>query len=317
MKYQRICVIGGTGFVGQHLITHLANQGRHLKVLVRHAHRAKAFKVLDTVQVVEIPSTSVETLSREFQDCDTVVNLVGILNEEGKHSFREAHVELPRRIGDAAAAAKIKRLLHMSALNADFTNGVSDYLRSKGEGEDIAHLGTGAGIKVTSFRPSVIFGPGDSFINRFASLLKIAPVLPLACPESSFAPVYVGDVVAAFEASLEDESTFSKRLELGGPNIYTLKEIVQFTANMLGLKRIVIGLPDNIARFQAKVFERLPGKIFTTDNFKSLQLPSVCSDNALPKLGIDPKSMEAVVPMYLQNRSQRGRYHQLRRLGRR
>jgi NADH dehydrogenase len=202
----------------------------------------------------------------------------------------------------------------MSALNADQSQGSSDYLRSKGEGENHAHTLGQSSIHVTSFRPSVIFGRHDSFFNRFAGLLRLAPmVFPLACPEARFAPVYVGDVAQAFARSLNNADCYGKRYDLCGPRTFSLRELVVYTRDQLGLQTRILGLGDGLSRLQARVLGLLPGKPFSYDNYLSLQTDSVCSENALVSLGIAPTDIESIVPSYLAQRSARVRLERLRR----
>jgi NADH dehydrogenase len=245
-----------------------------------------------------------------------VINLAGILNERGHDGsgFRHVHVDLPEKVAQACLDAGIKRLLHMSALNADANKGASYYLRSKGEGESRILPLAEQGLQVTIFRPAVIFGPGDNFFNRFGTLLKISPfIFPLACPDARFAPVYVGNVAQAFVRTLTDKRSFGQSYELCGPNIYTLKQLVEYTASVLGLKRRVIGLSDKLSRLQAAIFEYLPGKLFSKDNYASLQIFNICRQNGLSKLEIKPTAIEAVVPEYLGQHNQRAYYLELRR----
>lgn len=313
MKVRSLCILGGTGFVGHRLLNLLAAEGRQVKVLTRRRERHRDLWVLPTVDLVEADIHDPAALREAFRGCDAVVNLVGILNEKGRdgRGFRRAHVELPRKIVQACRETGVRRLLHMSALHADAARGPSHYLRTKGEGEDLVHAAAADGLQVTSFRPSVIFGPRDSFINRFAKLLRLAPYFfPLACPEAKFAPVYVGDVAQAFVNSLDHPASFGQRYDLCGPRVYTLREIVELTARYHGLRRKVIGLNDTLSRWQARLLEHLPGKPFSLDNYLSLQVDSVCRDhNALPQLGITPTSLEAVVPGYIAGRYARPRYH--------
>jgi len=249
-----------------------------------------------------------------FTGCDGVVNLIGILNQgKGQGSFRQIHIELVDRIVDAGRSTGIHRLLHMSALNADEAKGGSLYLRTKGEGENRAHTLGGVSMAVTSFRPSVVFGPDDSFFNRFAGLLRLPGPMPLACPRSRFAPVYVGDVAEAFARSIDNPATFGKGYELCGPRTFTLRELVEYTARHLGLRKTVIGLPDLAARIQARILERLPGKPFTYDNYLSLQTDSVCTQDGLGALDIEPTDIDALVPDFLAGRSSRGRLDRMRR----
>jgi NADH dehydrogenase len=159
---------------------------------------------------------------------------------------------------------------------------------------------------VTSFRPSVIFGPDDSFINRFAALLRLPGPLPLACPDARFAPVFVGDVAQALVSALHDPQTFGRRYELCGPEQWTLAEIVAYIARNLGLSKRIWRLPDWAARLQAGLLQFAPGKPFTPDNYRSLQVPSICSGNALEALGVEPTPMDAIVPGYLAPRARKG-----------
>ncbi|MGD9164025.1 MAG: complex I NDUFA9 subunit family protein, partial [Chromatiales bacterium] len=229
-------------------------------------------------------------------------------------TFRRLHVELVDTMVDAAIKAGVKRLLHMSALHANAARGTSEYLRSKGEGENRAHTHGGSALKVTSFRPSVIFGAGDSFFNRFAKLLRISPLFfPLACPQSRFAPVWVNDVSEAFVRSLFDEGTVGKHYDLCGPKVYTLRELVAYTAQTTGLRRLILPLGDGLSKLQANIFGLLPGRPFTLDNYLSLQCDSVCEINGFEALGITPQAIESIVPRYLAQNSHRGRFDYYRR----
>lgn len=313
MKVQSLCILGGTGFVGHQVVSQLASGGRRIKVLTRHRERHRDLLVVPAVDVVEADVHDSAVLREHFRDCDAVIHLVGILNEKGRdgRGFRAAHVELPRKIVQACRETGVRRILHMSALHADAAKGPSHYLRTKGEGEDLVHAAAAEGLLVTSFRPSVIFGPKDNFINRFAGLLRFAPFFfPLACPDARFAPVYVGDVARAFAVALEDPRSFGRRYDLCGPRVYTLKEIVELTARAFGLRRRIIGLNDTLSRLQARLLEFVPGKPFSMDNYLSLQVDSVCRDgNGLQQLGITPTALEAIVPRYAARRLTRPRYH--------
>jgi uncharacterized protein YbjT (DUF2867 family) len=207
--------------------------------------------------------------------------------------------------------------LHMSALNADQSSGASQYLRSKGEGENRAHTLRKPGIAVTSFRPSVIFGPDDSFLNRFAGLLRIPGPLPLACPDAQLSPVYVGDVAAAFANALQDRSTFGKHFELCGPKTYTLEQLVRFIARCNGRRKYIIRLPDWASRLQASILQYVPGKPFTPDNYLSLQVPSVCRQNGLAALGVTPMSLENAGGRQLTNDDKNRRRNLQRQLSQR
>ena len=296
MNIKKICVLGGTGFVGQHLVTRLANRGYAVRVPTRHPQRHREIGVLPGAELVGANIHEPQVLQEQLAGCDAVINLVGVLHEYGNQGFRTVHIELPSKIVDTCRAAGIKQLLHMSALNADAAKGPSQYLFTKGAGEQIVLQAKD--LAVTVFKPSIIFGPDDNFYNQFANLLKFSRVLPLACPNSRFAPVYVGDVARAFETALENAATVGQSYELCGPRIYAFKDLVEDIARMLGKKRLVVGLPDSMARLQAKIFGMLPVKIFTTDNYLSLQVDSVCSCNGLEALGITPHSVEGIMPAH-------------------
>ncbi len=313
MKTRRVAIFGGTGFVGRHLSARLIDCGIEVRVLTRNAQQHRDLKVLPGLRLIEGDPYDAGDRARLVAGCDAVINLVGILNEQGAATFRRAHVELPKGILETCRQQGIRRLLHMSALNADATRAPSQYLRSKGEGENLVHT-YGREVAVTSFRPSVIFGPEDSFINRFARLLRLTPgVFPLACPDARFAPVWVGDVSLAFIQALDDPCSHGRRIDLCGPKDYRLREIVDFVARTIGVHRAIVGLPDWAARLQARLLEWAPGKPFTRDNYLSLQVPSVCP----PGSERCPNSMEALVPTWLGDRHHEIRLQKLRAMARR
>ena len=318
---QQICVLGGSGFVGERVVSTLAAQGHTIRVLTRRRERHRDLLVLPTVEVMDADVHKPEDLKQHFAGQDTVINLIGILNEKRDNGkgFYQVHVDLTQKVLEACKAQGVKRLLHMSALNADPAMGSSYYLRSKGEAEQRVHAAQG--IKVTSFRPSVIFGPGDSFFNRFAGLLRMTPgVLPLACGQSRLAPVYVGDVAQAFARSLNNPATYGQRYNLCGPHEYTLQQLVQYTAELMGLKRHVISLGKFSSLLQANVLQYFPGKPFSRDNYRSLQMPSTCrkgEDVLRNVFGIEPTAIETEVPRYLMHRVSREQYMDFRRHARR
>lgn len=295
MKFQKIALVGGSGFVGRHLTHHLHNAGYQCRVLTRRAFRHPELRL--SAEVREVDPYQPDALSAALQGCDAAVNLVGVLHGGRRgRDFRRAHVRLTEHIVEACHQAGVRRLLHMSALHADQATGSSEYLRSKGEGENRAHTLGKPGIAVTSFQPSVIFGPDDSFLNRFARLLRIPGPLPLACHAARFAPVYIGDVVEAFTRALPDRRTFGKRYQLCGPEVFSLEEIVHLVAQHTGHPhKMIIRLPEWAARLQASILQYVPGKPFTPDNFQSLQTDSICSHNGLPDLGTSPTPMRPLM----------------------
>ena len=301
----RLCVLGGTGFIGSALVSRLARDGHDVKVLTRNRARHRALLVLPTLELVQADPYDEATLRREFAGCDVVINLIGILNERGfgGRGFHRTHTELPQRVLAACRAAAVRRYVHMSSLQADAERAPSHYLRSKGAAERLLAAEAAALPTVVIFRPSVVFGPGDGLFNRFAGLLRMAPgVFPLACADAKFAPVYVGDVVAAIVATLDAPQAAGRTFELCGPEVVTLRDIVHTTARTLGLRVWVLPLPWPLAWLQGLVLGLLPGKPFSLDNLRSASVDSVCSSNGLAELGIVPSSMRTIVPSYLRPR---------------
>jgi len=295
-----VCVLGGTGFVGSEIVGGLAARGYVVLVPTRVASRADHLRVLPTVEIRVADVHDPQHLARLFAGTDAVVNLVGILNERGRSGagFRRAHGELAAKVVEAAHTQRVRRLLHMSALGAA-ADAPSHYLRSKFEAEERVRAAP-ASLGWTIFRPSVIFGPHDSLTNRFAKLLRAAGgVLPLARPHARFAPVYVVDVAQAYLRALDDRATLGQSYELCGPDVFTLDALVRLVARAADIEARIVGLPDFIARLQGLVFDFVPGKPFSTDNYRSLTIDSVCRDNGCARLGIRPASLAGLVAGWL------------------
>jgi NADH dehydrogenase len=325
VKHQNILVIGGSGFVGRHLVGALCASGARVVVPTRRRERAKSLILLPTVEVVETDPRDHRALARLAAGRDAVVNLAGVLHsprgvERGPNNygpaFAEAHVEIPQALVGACREAGVKRLLHMSALGASAT-APSEYLRSKAIGEKVVLAAED--LSVTVFRPSVIFGPEDSFLNQFAKLAALFPVLAIPGADARFQPVYVRDVVRAFLAALDDPATSGRSYDLCGPEEATLRELVEYVCRVTGRRRLVIGMPDWAARMQAWFLENLPGPLLSRDNLDSMQVPSVCRDcngGAFP-FGLQPVAIEAAAPAWLAHVQPRERYPQLRLKARR
>jgi uncharacterized protein YbjT (DUF2867 family) len=296
MSVRTIVVLGGTGFVGSRLVPALLREGWQVRVPSRNRSARRELTVLPGVEVVDARLHEAAQLDRLLAGADAVVNLVGILNEPGRDGsgFRRAHVDLTRRLLAGCERNGVRRLLQMSALNAG--RGTSHYLRSRGEAEALVR---DSALDWTIFQPSVIFGPGDGLFMRFASLLSLTPLLPLARARARFAPVYVGDVVAAFMRALADPATIRRSYELYGPQVMTLEEIVRYTARHAGMKRIVLPLPDLLGRLQGALFDLIPGKPFSSDNFRSLLVDSVGGIDGLYALGIAKTPVDEVMPQLL------------------
>lgn len=311
MKTKNILLIGGSGFLGGHVAQRLAVQGHRLTVPTRHRERARHLIVLPTVEVVETDMHDDARLAELVAGQDAVINLVGILHSRYGlpygPDFARAHVELPRRIAAACRAAGVRRLIHVSALNAD-VNGPSQYLRSKGEGEAVLRE-AGAALDLTIFRPSVIFGPEDSFLNLFARLQRLAPVMPLGNPQARFQPVYVEDVARAIVASLDRSDAFGQACCCCGPRVYTLAELVRYVGEQIGKPRPIIALPEALARIQAGLLELLPNPPMSVDNLDSMEVDSVCPGGDLLPFGMSPVALEAVAPEYLAASTPRYRYY--------
>lgn len=334
MNIQNICVLGGSGFVGQAVVSMLAGRGKQVRVLTRMRERAKELILLPTVEVVEADIHDERELVRQFRGMDAVINLVGILHEERpgredapekrRGDFHQCHVELPRKVVQACAEAGVGRLLHMSALGANPVSG-SAYQRSKGAGEAIVRdagmqhqdnetwylngpkFTHGYGLNVTLFRPSVIFGRGDNFINLFASLVRLFPVMPLASAGARFQPVWVEDVARAFSDSLEDMGSFGRTYDLCGPKTYTLLELVEYAAHLQGKHPRIIALNDRLSYYQAWAMEFMPGpRLMTRDNYYAMQQDNVCQGEW--PFDFTPATLEAEVPEYLNRQNPRARY---------
>lgn len=301
MELKKVLLIGGSGFVGGWIANRLSERGIRVTIPTRHRDNTKQLILLPTVYMVDADVHDPQVLASLMTGVDAVINLVGILHDGdsskpyGKR-FAAAHVELPKKILEAMMQTGVRRLVHMSALRAS-DDAPSAYLRSKAAGE-AAVLGAARELDVTVFRPSVIFGPGDAFLNTFASLLRVFPVMPLGGAGAHFQPVYIGDVANAFCACLTDRATFGQTYELCGPTVYTLRELVEYTGELIGRRRPVIGLPDSLAYLQAGFLSLLPNPPMSPDNLRSMQLDNL-TDGHHNYPGWQPQSLEAVAPGYL------------------
>lgn len=310
MDISSVCLIGGSGFVGSAIAEHAAARGCRVRIVTRGSMRARALTVLPTCETVVANPYDEADLAHAFEDMDAVVNLVGILSEGGGATFRRAHVELPGAVARAARAAGVRHLLHMSALGAD-ASGPSRYLRSKAEGE-AAVREAAPPTAWTIFRPSVIFGEHDRFLNRFAALAALFPVIPLAGARARFQPIWVEDVARCFVAAMGDPAAFGQAYGLCGPRAYTLEELVRFAAEATGRRRAIVALPAPLASLQAFVFEHLPGRILTRDNLASMSVDNVCGGDFPALFGLRPAPLEAIAPGYLGATRGHARYDRFR-----
>ncbi|PLZ00700.1 NAD-dependent dehydratase [Burkholderia sp. WAC0059] len=313
MRHQTIAVVGGSGFVGGHLVNALVEAGKTVRLATRRRNHASHLTLLP-IDVIEADVFDPVALAGLVEGADAVINLVGTL-DGGRGTpygpgFAKLHVELPTKIVAACEGKGVHRLIHVSALGAD-SGGPSMYLRSKGDGEKAVHASPS--LATTIFRPSVVFGPEDTFLNRFALLQKVFPVIPLAMPGAKFQPVYVGDVARAIVNVLDLDAASGRTYELGGPGVYTLEQLVAWCGVAIGRHARIVHLPDALARLQALSFELAPGvPVLTRDNLDSMKADSVLSGPLAPELDIEPASIETIAPVYLGNVSLRSRLNAFR-----
>lgn len=294
-------VFGGSGFVGRYIVKRLAQRGYIVRVGVRDPDRANFLKPMGNLGQIVPMAASVRddaAVAALVTGAEVVVNCVGILYETGSQTFRALHAEAPGRIGRAAAAARARHVVHVSAIGADAAS-PSVYARTKAEGEAALRAAYPAAVVL---RPSIVFGPEDNFFNQFAALAQVLPALPLfGGGTTRFQPVYVGDVADAAMAALDRAEAAGNTYELGGPKIYTFREILEFILRTTGRKRFLISIPYSVGAVQARLFELLPKPLLTRDQLILLQRDNVVSPGALTlaDLGITPKAVEAIVPTYL------------------
>jgi uncharacterized protein YbjT (DUF2867 family) len=306
-----ILVLGGSGFVGRHLVSQLVAAGRSVVVPTRRREHAKHLILLPTVDVVEADIEDGPTLEGLVRGASAVINLVGILHDATGREFARVHVELVRKVVNACRATGVARLLHMSALGAD-AQGPSRYLVSKAEGEAVV---AASGLVWTIFQPSVIFGREDNFLNTFARLERLLPVIALASPDARFQPVFVGDVARAFVCALPDDATHGERYALCGPRVYTLRELVAYAGELSGHRRPILPLGEALSMLQARILEWLPGPLMSRDNVLSMRKDSVCACGFPARFGFAPVALEAIAPEYLASNAARSRFDFIRTKG--
>lgn len=318
MQVKRVVLVGGSGFVGRAIANRLAAAGVSVLVPTRRRSRAGHILLLPNVEVVEADVHDPDTLARLFAGADAVVSLVGVLHSRSGEpygpDFARAHVELPKKIVAACRGAGVKRLVHVSALGAS-GDGPSEYQRSKAAGE-AAIRSTGADLDWVILRPSVIFGRDDRFLNMFADLAAVFPVLPLAGASTRFQPVHVEDVAEVVWRSLTSPEAAGQTYELAGPAVYTLRQLVEYVSDLVGKPRPVIALPEGLAMLQARLMELAPQPLMSRDNVRSMRSDNVATGDPLP-FGLVPTAVEAVVPTWLGTEAMRAHYYPFRRHARR
>ena len=306
----KVVVLGGSGFVGSALVAKLDADGYAVTVLTRRRERAKHLFLLPKVKVLSCNVFDQTELTNALRGADVVVNLIGILHQSRRLSFNRVHHELPKMVASCCATLGIKRLLHMSSLGAS-AKAPSVYLQSKAAGE-LALSELNASMHISVFKPSIIFGRGDAFINLFATLIRFLPVILLANPNAKFQPVWVEDVADCMAQSVNNVSTYGQTYELAGPQVYTFRGLIELIMQTIQIKRPIVGLNDALSLAQGFMMEFLPVKLMSRDNVRSMTIDSV-SDAAFPSVfGIKPTSLESVIPDYLNNQNPRGHYDDFR-----
>ncbi|MEO9078751.1 MAG: complex I NDUFA9 subunit family protein [Rhodanobacter sp.] len=297
MAKQQLVILGGTGFVGRHLLPRLVAGGHSIVLLSRNREKHRELGVLPGVSVRSADVYDDAVLRQSLTGADAVINLIGILNSQGQHTFERTHVDLTRRLIAACAASGVGRLHQMSSLKAG--QGLSKYLKTRGEAETLVKT---SALNWTIYQPSVIFGEGDGLVGRFATLLRRLPMLPLARAHARMAPTWVGDVAAAITRCVDSNQLGQRQsFELYGPEVISLGGIVRLIRDAAGLRTPIMALPDSLGRLQAQFAELLPGKPFSLDNFRSLRTDSVGKTDGYAALGITPQAFTAWLPRLLES----------------
>jgi NADH dehydrogenase len=309
-----VTVFGGSGFVGRHVVRELAKRGYRVRAAMRHPSKAGFLRTMGLPGQVEAVYADIrddESVARALSGASMAVNLVGILYESGKQTFDALQAEGAGRVAWTAKAKGVERLVHISAIGAD-EDSEAQYASAKAKGEAAV---LEAFAEAVILRPSIVFGKGDGFFNRFAAMAKILPALPLlGGGHTRMQPVYVDDVADAACIALQDTSTSGKVYELGGPRVYSFKELMQIVLSETQRKRLLAPVPWPIARLQGRILGLLPAPLLTLDQVKMLEDDNVVSDAAtadhrtIQDLGIDPKTVEAIVPGYLWMYRRQGQY---------
>ena len=301
MTIKNVLLLGGSGFVGTHVANRLAALDINVTIPTRRRERDRQRQVLllPNVQSVQANIHDPVQLASLMEGKDAVINLVGVLHTRDlkypySKVFAAAHVELPKKIVAAAKQAGVQRVVHMGALKAA-CDGPSEYLRSKADGEAVM---TASGLDVTVVRPSVIFGPGDSFLNTFARFLRVLPRFYVGYGDAKFQPVYVGDVAEVIVNAVQDATAVGKAFDLVGPKVYTLRELVNYVNDVTGARKQVKDLSLFWAHLQAGLMSLAPKVMMCPDNLRSMEIDSIAPDTPLP-YGITAKALESVGPTYL------------------
>jgi len=294
MNEKILTIFGGSGFIASELVYKLAEHFNEIRVLSRNVDKCNHLKVIKNVDIFLYDPSITNSYTVYLKDTDVVINTVGILNESRNVPFEEVHFNFVKTLVNKSRENLVSKFIHISALNADI-NGPSNYLKTKGKADDFISSCKDSRFKTIIFRPSIVFGEGDSFFNRFNKLLKFIPVFPLASPQSMFSPIYVKDLCDFIAESIFTKKYDNQINDVTGPSDYTFIALIKLILSINKKKRIIIPLNYTLSYLQAFIFTYfIPGKIFTLDNFKSLQIDNISSDSLKGH-----SSIEKIVPSYL------------------
>lgn len=298
MNNKVLTILGGSGFIASELVYKLSVHFKEIKVLTRNVEKCNNIKVIKNVDIFLYDPSQINSITIHLKNTDVVINTVGILNESSKSTFEDIHFNFVKTLVNKSRENSVEKFIHLSALNADIS-GPSRYLQSKGKADEYISNNNDSKLKTVIFRPSIVFGNDDSFFNRFTKLLKFIPVFPLACPNSQFSPVYVKDLTAFVEKSILTADYDNQIYDVTGPKNYSFSQLIQFILQATEKKRFIIPLNYTLSKLQAFFFTYLvPGKIFTLDNFKSLQIDNVSSKGLK-----GTSTIEEIVPSYLSKKN--------------
>ncbi len=292
-------IFGGSGFLGRHLVRRLARDNWDVTVATRRAHRSRELLVLPTVRMVEAKRLDDDTINTLLSENVTVINLIGILHESGTQTFEDVHANLPQRIATIGMEKNIRRLIHISSLGAD-VDAPSQYLKSKGQGEQNLFEAMQLGLQCEIIRPSIIYGPDDSFTRLFAKLLKLAKGFFFVIePESQMQPVYVGDLVECIMHAIVRPRSAGRSFDVGGPQVLTFYELIELIDKLIGSRHKLIPLNHYLSNSIASVMQFAPGKPLTPDNILSLQVPNIIQTDQPEPYGVQPSSFEETAKAWL------------------
>ena len=300
MTSKLIAIIGASGFVGRYTVSALAKRGHRIRACMRKPHLAPFLKPMGDVGQIALMQTNIRdetSVAAAVQDADAVINLVGILAESGSQRFMALQADGAAMVAEQAAQAGIKQLIHVSAIGADAGSGAA-YARTKADGENRV---SAAFPEATVIRPSIVFGPEDQFFNRFAIMAQISPLMPLICGHTRFQPVYVGDLAAAIASLIDRDEEAAALYELGGPQTYSFRELLDFIMEQIRVDRPYLPIPTWAAKLQGTLLSVLPNPPLTRGQVIMLERDNIVSGNypGLEELGIAPTAIETTVPSYL------------------